>query len=103
VVELRDGEVRTTTVDPAALGIAPPGPDAIAGGDAAYNANAMRAVLEGEPGARRDIVLLNAAAGLVAAGAAGDLGQGLQGGSEAVDSGAAIRALDRLVEVSNSS
>jgi anthranilate phosphoribosyltransferase len=103
VVELRDGEVRTTTVDPAALGIAPPGPDAIAGGDAAYNANAMRAVLEGELGARRDIVLLNAAAGLVAAGAAGDLGQGLQGGSEAVDSGAAIRALDRLVEVSNSS
>jgi len=59
-------------------------------------------VLEGERGPRRDIVLLNAAAGLVAAGRASDLKEGLMGAAVAVDSGAAALVLERLVEVSRS-
>ncbi|HWA67440.1 MAG TPA: anthranilate phosphoribosyltransferase, partial [Mycobacteriales bacterium] len=60
------GQVRDDTLDPAALGIAPAPPEALRGGDAALNAAISRRFLDGEPGAVRDAVLLNAAAGLVA-------------------------------------
>jgi anthranilate phosphoribosyltransferase len=102
VVELADGEVRSWTLDPATLGIASSGSDAIAGGDAAFNAGAVRSVLDGERGARRDVVMLNAAAGLVAAGAADGFDVGLQKAADGVDSGAARAALEALVRVSNS-
>jgi anthranilate phosphoribosyltransferase len=59
-------------------------------------------VLEGDAGPRRDIVLLNAAAGLVAADRAEDLASGLSAAAEAIDSGAASQALDRLISVSTS-
>ena len=102
VLELRDGAVRTYVVDPAELGLAVVAPDALRGGDAAANAGHARRVLEGEPGPHRDIVVLNAAAGLVAAGVANDLVDGLEAASSALESGAAAAALDRLVAVSNS-
>ncbi|HEX2049391.1 MAG TPA: anthranilate phosphoribosyltransferase [Actinomycetota bacterium] len=101
VVELRDGDVRRWRVDPVALGFAPAPVDAIAGGDAAENAAQVRAVLDGERGPRRDVVVLNAAAALVAAGIAADVTAGVEAASHALDSGAAGAALERLVEASS--
>ncbi len=66
------------------------------GGDVATNASLLFDVLTGIPGARRDIVLLNAAAGLVAAGQAADLKQGVEMGAEAIDSGQAAVTLEKL-------
>src|SRR5690606_24671851 len=72
-VELKDGALRSFTIDPAALGLSLARPADLKGGDAAQNAAALRAALSGEKGAYRDIALLNAAAGLVVAGLAADL------------------------------
>ncbi|HEY3811441.1 MAG TPA: anthranilate phosphoribosyltransferase [Acidimicrobiales bacterium] len=92
--------VATVTVDPAALGLASAGLADLVGGDAATNATFARRVLDGEAGSHRDIVLLNAAAGLVAAGVTDDLEAGLVAAAAALDQGHAAAALDRLVEVS---
>ena len=72
------------------------------GGEPAENAEITRAILGGERGPRRDIVLLNAAAALIAADRAGDLREGVAQAAEAIDSGEAASVLARLVEVSNS-
>ena len=101
LLELVDGEVRETTVDPGELGLAFVDMGALKGGDAATNASLARAVLAGEPGPHRDIVALNAAAGLLVAGVAADLADGLARAVEALESGAAAAALDRLVKTSN--
>jgi anthranilate phosphoribosyltransferase len=101
VVELRDGEVRDYAVDPKELGIAPAPTEALVGGDPATNAALARRVLAGDAGPHRDIVCLNAGAGLVVAGMADDLADGLQAAQAAIDSGAAAAALDRLVAISN--
>ena len=101
VLELRDGEVRTYDVDPSALGLKPATIEEIQGGDPATNADLARRILDGEPGPRREFVLLNAAAGLVAAGVVDDLAQGLEAATAAVDDGHAGTALERLVAVSN--
>ena len=74
--ELDGDEVRRTSVDPAALGLALAPPEALRGGDPATNARLARAVLAGERGPQRDVVVLNAAAGLVAAGQVADLAGG---------------------------
>jgi anthranilate phosphoribosyltransferase len=73
--------------------------EALRGGDAAANARAVREVLEGRPGARRDVVLLNAAAGLLVARRARDLRQGAQMAAEAIDSGRAAALLALVKEV----
>lgn len=97
-----DGTVTHEVVDPSRFGIAPSGAQALRGGDAAFNAAAVRTLLAGQPGPVRDAVLLNAAAALVAL-AADDapLDEGLAAGlvvaAEAVDSGAAADVLDRWV------
>jgi anthranilate phosphoribosyltransferase len=101
VVELRDGEVRDYTVDPKELGIATAPTEALVGGDPATNAELGRRVLAGDAGPHRDVVCLNAAAGLVVAGLADDLTQGLQAAQAAIDGGDAADALDRLVAVSH--
>ncbi|HZM30788.1 MAG TPA: anthranilate phosphoribosyltransferase [Acidimicrobiales bacterium] len=101
VVELRDGRIRTYTIDPGELGLTLAPGESVVGGDPATNATLTRAVLSGEPGPHRDIVSLNAAAGLVAAGMADDLHQGLDAARASLDDGAAAAALDRLVAVSN--
>ena len=86
-------------VDPASLGLTPV-QSAPAGGDTAANVELARRLLDGEPGAHRDIVLLNAAAGLVVAGVADDLASALEAAVASVDEGRAAAALDRLVTVS---
>jgi anthranilate phosphoribosyltransferase len=101
VVELRNGEVTTWTVDPVELGLAPAAIEDLAGGDVAANAELTRAVLSGERSPHRDLVLLNAAAALQVAGLVTDLAEGLQSAAAAIDSGAAAAVLARLVEVAN--
>jgi anthranilate phosphoribosyltransferase len=72
----------------------------LAGGSPEENAAAVRSLLDGEPGVRRDAVLLNASAALVAAGIAADLGEGIGLAAEAVDTGVASDRLARVVEFS---
>ena len=103
VVDVRDGAFETSMVDPAALGIAPAPAEAVVGGDPATNAALARRVLSGAPGPHRDIVVLNAGAGLVVAGLADDLPSGLAAARAAIDDGRAAGALDALIAVSNAS
>src|SRR5439155_543732 len=100
VIELRDGQVRTYAVDPALLGLPHASPGTLRGGDAACNAGLARRVLDGERGAHRDIVVLNAAAGVVAAGLADNLATGLEVAAASIDEGRAASVLDNLVRVS---
>jgi anthranilate phosphoribosyltransferase len=97
--ELRDGAVSTRQFDPGEVGIAAVSPGAIAGGDAATNAAIAARVLGGESGPHRDIVCLNAAAGLVVSGLVEDLSDGFAAAQRSIDSGAARGVLDRLLEV----
>ncbi|MDH3519469.1 MAG: anthranilate phosphoribosyltransferase [Myxococcales bacterium] len=94
------GRVRTLRIDALELGIPPPAGRALEGGDPARNALILRGVLEGEPGPRRDIVALNAAAALWVAGAAADLREGLALARQSIDSGAAREKLEQLVRAS---
>ena len=96
MLSLADGRVTESTVDPARLGFAPATPDDLAGGDAAANAGIARAVFAGEPGPKRDIVVLNAAAGLVAAGLVDGLGAGVELANAAIDDGRAAAKVTAL-------
>jgi anthranilate phosphoribosyltransferase len=97
VWELRDGEVDLWRLDPAELGLPPAGPEGLRGGDPAVNARLARAVLAGERGPHRDIVVLNAAAGLLVGSAVASLGDGVTLAGAVLDDGRATRALERLV------
>jgi anthranilate phosphoribosyltransferase len=100
MVDYRAGEVTVSTVDPGALGLEVAALDDLKGGDPDTNATLARRVLAGEQGPHRDIVLLNAAAGLMAAGKASGLAEGLDLARESIDSDRAALTLDRLVAVS---
>jgi anthranilate phosphoribosyltransferase len=97
IAEVRDSEVHTYEVTPEEFGMKRAALKDISGGDAAENAAIIREILEGKKSARRDVVLLNAAAALVAAGKAGRLGDALPLAARAIDSGAAKKKLDDLV------
>ncbi len=97
VAEWRDGTLRQFSVTPDQAGLPEAPIDAIRGGDAAHNAAALRALLQGAPGAYRDTVLLNAAAALIVAGRAGDLREGVGQARTALDRGAALDVMERLV------
>jgi anthranilate phosphoribosyltransferase len=97
-VLLEGGKVQTLEVDPVALGLSLAEPSALAGGDAEENARILRAILDGETGSRRDIVLLNAAGALWAAGAVPSLEAGLERAASSIDSGAARSRLESLVK-----
>ena len=101
VAELKDGKIATFEVTPADAGLATAKIEDLKGGDAAHNAQAMRALLDGAPGAFRDIVLLSTAAALIVAGKARDLKDGAAMAAEAVDGGKARATLARLVAISN--
>jgi anthranilate phosphoribosyltransferase len=94
------GGVRTYEVTPESVGLVRGTLADIAGGDAAENAAIVRAILGGESGPRRDVVLLNAAAGLLAAGKVADLAEGVALARDSIDSGRALIALDALGELS---
>jgi len=101
VAELIGGEIRSFTLTPEEVGLKRHTKDELRGGDAAYNAKALRDMLGGAVGAYRDTVLMNAGAGLVIAGKATTLGDGIALAAQAIDSGRALQVLDRLVEISN--
>jgi anthranilate phosphoribosyltransferase len=102
-VSLKDGTLSTQTIDPTEFGIKKSTLEEIKGGDAALNATITKGILEGEiEGAKRDIVLINAAAALIVDGQARDLQDGLQIAKETIDSGRAKEALKKIIKVSNS-
>ena len=101
VAELNNGKLSTFEVRPEDAGLSRAAPGDLKGDDANTNAQAMRAMLDGEPGPFRDIVLYNAAGALIVAGVAEGLRDGVALGAEAIDSGKARAVLDRLVEITN--
>jgi anthranilate phosphoribosyltransferase len=101
VAELAGGEIRSFVLTPEAVGLKRHTKDELRGGDAAYNATALRDMLGGAAGAYRDTVLMNAGAGLVVAGKATTLADGMATATQAIDTGRALKVLDRLVEISN--
>lgn len=96
VAELRSGGVEEFEIDPQRLGLAHEDRAGVAGGSAAENAARIRAVLGGQPGAARDVVVLNAAAALVVAETAASLEEGVSQAQRALDSGAAASKLREL-------
>tara|TARA_R110002073_G_scaffold225733_5_gene386508 strand:+ start:1946 stop:2962 length:1017 start_codon:yes stop_codon:yes gene_type:complete len=100
VVELRGGEIRRFTVKPEDAGLPRANMIELVGGTPQDNASALLDVLDGAPGAYRDIVVLNAAAALIIADIAADLKDGAQKAAESIDSGKARAALDRMAAIS---
>ena len=100
VSEVREGVVRTFTVRPEDFGMPRAAIRDLLGGDREQNAQIIRALLRGEPGPRRDIVLMNASAALVAGLRARDLKDGVALGAESIDSGQALSRLERLIALS---
>jgi len=98
--ELKENTISTYTVAPEELGFQRVGIEEIKGDTAGENAAMLRAVLEGEKSARRDVVLFNAAAALVAGKLARDLGRGVEIAREAIDSGNASHKLEELIQMS---
>lgn len=100
VTQLRDGEVTNFDIDAASFGLARADAAAVKGGTPQHNAQVVRDVLSGERGPIRDIVVFNAAAGLVVAGSAGSMSVALEQAGESIDTGAAQDVLDALVTTS---
>ncbi len=101
VAELHDGKITVFEVTPEDAGLPRATLGELKGGDAAHNAAALRLLMQGEQGPYRDIVVLNAAAALIVAGKARGLEDGVIKAQSAIDTGAAARALDRLVAATN--
>ncbi len=99
VIEI-DGGRKEYELHPSDLGLAPASVDAMRGGGPEENARIAREILDGAPGPRRDVVLLNTAAALRAAGLAKDWKEGLKAGAEAIDSGRAGDVLQRWAKIS---
>lgn len=100
VCQIRGGNLTSFEVTPEEAGLPRAALADLVGGDPDYNAAALRALLDGEKGPYRDIVLLNAAAAFVVADAAPDLAAGVMLGADMIDSGKARATLDRLIAVS---
>jgi anthranilate phosphoribosyltransferase len=101
VASLENGKVTTFEISPEDVGLAKSKAAELRGGDAQANASALLEVLRGAKGAFRDVAVFNAAAGLVVAGTAQDLKEGVGLANKAIESGAAKDRLERLVAVSN--
>lgn len=99
ICEVKGGSVRKGTLDPARFGYEYAPAAALAGGSPRENADITRSVLAGEKGPRRDVVVLNAALGLVAGGGAKGIAEGLALAVSSIDSGAALGKLEKLVEL----
>jgi anthranilate phosphoribosyltransferase len=98
VVEIRGGEIRQFVMTPEDFGISSARIETILGGGAAENAKIIEAILRGERGPRRDVVLLNAAPAIVAGGAAKTWKEGIRSAADSIDSGAALKKLEDLRE-----
>ncbi|HEX5938289.1 MAG TPA: anthranilate phosphoribosyltransferase [Actinomycetota bacterium] len=101
VLDVRDGEVRESRLDPTTLGLARATADELRGGDAGEAARVAREILEGAAGPKRDVVVLNAGAALEVAGVTDDLEDGLGLAAASIDEGRAAGTLERWIAVSN--
>jgi anthranilate phosphoribosyltransferase len=101
VAALENGKIRTFEVTPEDAGLSRGKPEALRGGDAQQNAEALLDVLKGKRGPFRDVAVLNAAAALIVAGKAKDLKQGAALAAKSIESGEAEGRLDRLIAISN--
>ncbi len=98
--ELKEGEITSYTISPEDFGIFSVSSAKIQGGDAATNAAILESIFRGERGPRRDVVVLNAAAAIVAGGAAETMQDGVRAAENSIDSSAALKKLDSLRELS---
>jgi anthranilate phosphoribosyltransferase len=98
VSELKDGMIRTYDLDPELIFGGLADPEAIGGGDPATNAAITREILSGGAGPKRDVVLINAGAALMAAGKADTIQSGIEQAAESIDSGKAAEKLDALID-----
>jgi anthranilate phosphoribosyltransferase len=101
VASLQGGAITVFEIRPEDVGLRMCRPEELRGGEAEANATALRAVLQRQDGADRDVALLNAAASLVVAGRVAELAEGLVLARQSVDSGRAEAALERLIAISN--
>ena len=101
VVELNDGAIKSFEIAPEDVGLPRAKLADLKGGDPSHNAAALIAVLEGARGPYRDISVFNSAAALVVAGAARDLGEGVDLAQRSIDDGRARATLNKLVAISN--
>jgi len=101
VAALENGVIRSFELTPADFGVAQVDLADLKGGDGEHNAKALRAVLEGARNPYRDVALCNAAAALVIAGKAANILEGMEIGAKSLDSGAALKTLEKLISVSN--
>lgn len=101
IARLKDGKIFEETLDPQSLGFSKSSPDEIAGGDAEKNMAICNSILKGGRGPEFDTIVINSALALVAVGKAMNYKEGLAIAREAIDNGAAMRALEKMVKVSN--
>lgn len=101
ITELKDGNIKTYYVTPEEFGIKRASLEDIKGGSAKENAQIMLAILKGERGPKRDIVLMNAAAALVVGSKAKNFKEGIKKAENSIDSGKAMEKLNRLIELTN--
>ena len=97
ISELKDGLIRTYDITPEQLLGRRAEPDSLTGGDPAANAAITRKIFQGEKSARRDVVVINAAAALMAAGTVADFQEGILQAEKAIDEGRAAAKLDALI------
>ena len=99
---MKNGIVTEFTISPEDIGVPTVTLDSLRGGDGAHNAHYLRALLDGETGPYRDIVLFNAAAALVAGGYQQNLYDAVKRATASIDDGHGRAALDKLVAITNS-
>jgi anthranilate phosphoribosyltransferase len=101
VAELRDGQVEEYVIEPSAVGLERCRLEDLRSGSADESARVVRAVLEGQKGATRDVVLLNSGAALYVSGSAASIEEGMTLAAESIDSGKANQKLDQLIRMTN--
>jgi len=102
VTELSDGQIKTYNLNTRSFFKRTYNQEEFRGGDPKINAQIIRDILAGKPGAPRDIVLINSAAALLVGGKVNNLAEGIKQAEEIIDSGKAERKLNQLIEISNS-
>lgn len=101
VSELKDGEINSYEISPEDFGMKLASKDDIIGGDAKENAEITLSILKGEKGPRRNAILLNSAAGLYVSGRVDSIREGIDLASEIIDSGRALKQLEKFIEFTN--
>ena len=101
VSELKDGKVKTYSIKPEEFGMTRCKLFELQGGEPDDNARIISAILKGDKGPKRDVVVLNAAAAIVASGMAKDMKEGIKLAEEAIDSGKALEKLEKLIEITS--